>query len=155
MAQVRYLGFSVGNVQLDDRSDDALGRFVALGEPMPVGTEIELDGVAMRITRVDESAHGFWARPLAAGAMPLAVPATPLAVPATPQPIESEATVPTASPAQMTPEPADAADEGASEPAGDGVPEPVAEAAPEPTPEESGGSRKGRRRRGRKTVLGR
>jgi hypothetical protein len=141
MAQVRYLGFSVGNAQLDGRSDDSLGRFVAIGEPMPVGTEVELDGIAMRITRVDEAANGFWARPLAAAATPL--------------PVEAEATTPTAPPAEMTAAPAGAANEEAPEPAGEGVPEPVAEAVPEPTPEEGNSGRKGRRRRGRKTVLGR
>ena len=137
MPQVRYLGFSVGEAGADHaRSDEALGRFVALPEPLPVGTELELAGERLRGTRVDEAAGGFWAMPTG---QRVATPA--------PEPVAAERTVPSAPPVEMTAQPSPPAEAAEAD---------AEDAAPQPVPEGGDTSGRGKRkRRNRKTVLGR
>jgi hypothetical protein len=129
MAEVRYLGFVVGQGSIDEsRSNDVLGRFVRLSEPMPVGTLVEVDGVPHRIRRVEEGAS--------TGCFVLALDARPRTAPVA---VDADVTVPSPPPAEA----AEADDDNGPE---DGAPTPVAD---EPT------RGKGRRRRNRKTVVGR
>ena len=144
MAQVRYLGFVVGDGPLDaTRETPAQGRFVGLREPLPVGTLVELEGAQQRVTRVDEgAAPGFWILP-ASAARPVAHTA---GVPTT---VEPDTTVKSDPPViEMV---ADAEDEPAAPAAAVPVKE---EGAPDPTTDDPtrGGKRK---RRPKKTVLGR
>jgi len=144
MAQVRYLGFVVGDGTLDaTREAPTLGRFVSLPEPLPVGTIVELDGASHQITRVEEgAASGFWFLP--AGA------ARTSARPAVPQTIDPDTTAKSEPPvielvadAEEEPEPPPAAGAPGRE---DGAPDPA-------TDDSSRGGK--RKRRPKKTVLGR
>ncbi len=125
MVDVRYLGFSVARMDPDApaRSDERLGRFVALPEPMPTGTILDLGGEHHRVARVEEGEHpGVWLRAVRPAAAP--------------SPVEVETTAPSAPPAM---------DE--AEAKGD-----AGDAKDDPTPDDG---RRGRKRRARKTMLGR
>jgi hypothetical protein len=129
MSDVRYFGFSLATIDREERRGP-LGRFLALAEPMPVGTELEVDGERVRVTRVEETEGGSWAR--AGGeAVPTAVP-----IDATVREVPADATTAHAEPAS-------------SEAAGETPPE------PEPSKPNDDGSRGGRKRRNKKTVMGR
>ena len=128
MPQIRYMGMVLG--ELDDASprDARLGRFVAMTEPMPVGTVVELDSARLRITRAEEGQHpGCWLSP----------DATPSVV------VDERPTIPTMSVIPMLSD--DQSKEISILPATeDAVPEPIEPADP----------KKRQRRRG-KTVVGR
>ncbi len=138
MAEVRYFGMLVTQNEVDAaRSDAAVGRFVPFAEPLPVGTQIEIDGAAHRVTRVDEGlSPGCWVLPegVRAGAAP--------------QAIEAEQTTP-------TPPPAEALAAASSEAVPEAVPEAVTAGPPSepPSPDEGGGGK--RKRRPKKTMMGR
>jgi hypothetical protein len=139
MPQVRYLGFTVGEGNFDGDRSDGDARFLVFAEPMPVGSMIEVDGLRQRITRVEEGANGgFWVLPEGGKR-------------AAPVQVEPETTVPSAPPVEMTAEP-EGPEDGAPEAIGDAT----AEAAPEPTSDEpSSGGRSKKKRKNRKTVVGR
>ena len=61
-ASFRYFGVKLADVELAGlRSDASLGRFVPMADPLPVGTTVELDDIAHRVTRIDEGlAPGVW-----------------------------------------------------------------------------------------------
>lgn len=143
MPQVRYLGFTVGEGRFDGDRSDGDARFVAFAEPLPVGSWIELDGIRQRITRVEEGQNaGFWVLPEGAQR------------PAAPVQIEPETTAPSAPPIEMTAEP-EGPEDGAPVAVADSA-EGAADASPEPTSDEpSSGGRSKKKRKNRKTVLGR
>jgi hypothetical protein len=121
MLDVRYLGIVLGRIDGEPRTGSALGGFVKLAEPMPVGTLVEAGGARYLVSRVDENEGGCWLR---SSAMKDAVPVA----------ISPDLTVRDASPSAM----ADAApEETAAEPSGPGD---------EP---------RGRKRKNRKTTVGR
>lgn len=149
-ASVRYFGVKLADVDLAGaRSDAALGRFVPMADPLPVGTVIEVDDVAHRVTRVDEGlAPGVWlwtdgvVRQPAPDAVTAPEMATvrDLAVHAegVPEPVDAQATVPTPMPVAAEAEPA---------------PAPV---APDKSDKNDKGEDGGKRRRRRaKTTVGR
>jgi hypothetical protein len=61
MGDVRYLRFALGKIDGElGQPEGELGRFAKLDGPMPVGTELEVDGQRLRVTRVDENQGGCW-----------------------------------------------------------------------------------------------
>jgi hypothetical protein len=148
MAEVRYLGMVIGEAGTDLPRDPRLGSFVAMTEPMPVGTTVELNGVMHRVTRVDEGAtSGSWLWPDGAArgvvddgpTVPTPSPERVISIEAEPTSAASSAAINAIADVPPAEQPAPAA-------AVEAVPEPV-----EPTP--SGGKKK--KRRGSKTVMGR
>lgn len=148
MSLLRYLGIVVGDAgELASLPvQPGLGRFVPVGEPLPVGTVVDVDGVSHRVTRVDEGVvPGCWLHAEGAAAQP-----------ADDVPTLREIVSP---PEQHTPAvlgPAAIAAPAASvSPPEPNRPEP---GTPEPVPSEitadSGGKKRGKRRGG-KTIIGR
>lgn len=147
MPQLRYFGIDHAEGAIDPaRADLRLGQFVAWAEPLPVGTEVELDGVPYRVTRVDEGlAPGVWllADNQTMRDIPLHLENTPTA-PSPPPVIVSDVTMPPPAPAAVA----------ASETVEATPPAIAPAAAVEPEPEPEGSGRK-RRRKARKTMVGR
>lgn len=89
---IRYFGVTLGNTREEAGTDPRLGRFVSMGDPMPVGTLIEVDGVVHVVSRVDEGAQpGMW---LCAEGVTLAATAPTAAMTAVPMPVDDVPTAP-------------------------------------------------------------
>lgn len=158
MAVVRYLGIVIGDAGDFGalRAEPRLGRFVPLGEPVPVGTKVDVDGVPHLVTRVDEGVvPGCWLRGEGAAVQVIdeiptvreSVPPPVAAPPAEPEP--AAVPTPVAAKTEAAP-PKSATPEAASTEAA--IPDP---AAPSPSDEPSTGGRRKGKRRGGKTIIGR
>jgi len=152
MALLRYLGIVVGDAgDLGSlRVEPTLGRFVPVGEPLPVGSRIDVEGATYRVTRVDEGVvPGCWIRAEGAAGQQLdEMPTVPESVPAA-QP-QAQPPEPQVEPVAATPSEAATAAETPQASAADAVPKAIPAA-----PSEDGGPKKKGKRKGGKTIIGR